>query len=119
MDDVIENAKVLSSLSVDYVKLHSLYIVEGTVLSQMYLNNEFKLISKEEYIDRVIVFLQYLNPQIVIQRLIGRAPEERTLFVNWNTSWWKIKDEIINKMMELKTRQGDKFHYLNGKALKN
>ena len=118
IDDVVENAKVLSSLSVDYVKLHSLYIVEGTILSDMYINKEFEMISKEEYIDRVIVFLEHLNPKIVIQRLIGRAPEERTLFVNWNTSWWKIKDDILYKMDKLNTKQGYKFNYLNGKALK-
>lgn len=117
-DDVVENAKLLSALEIDYVKLHSLYIVEGTVLADMYLADKIKIISKDEYIDRVITFLEYLNPNVVIQRLIGRAPEDRTLFVNWNTSWWKIKDEIINKMIMLNTKQGNKFNYLNGKALK-
>ncbi|WP_427340126.1 TIGR01212 family radical SAM protein [Caloranaerobacter sp. DY30410] len=118
MDDVIENAKILSALSVDQVKLHSLYIVENTPLAKLYKEGRIQIISKDEYIFRVINFLEYLKSDIVVQRLIGRAPEENTIFVNWNTSWWKVKEEIINKMIELKTFQGKKCSYLNGSALK-
>lgn len=119
MIDVVENAKILSALDVDEIKLHSLYIVEGTVLGEEYINNEITMISKDEYIERVITFLEHLNPEIVIQRIIGRAPEENTLFVNWQESWWKIRDEIVSQMEERKTYQGIKYDYLNGKALKN
>jgi len=117
-DDVIEDAKILSALTVDQVKLHSLYIVEDTILGKMYKENKVDIISKEEYIDRVITFLEYLSPDIVIQRLLGRAPEENTLFVNWNTSWWKIRDEILEEMNRKGSRQGIRCDYLNGKALK-
>lgn len=119
MTDVIENAKILSALAVEEVKLHALYIVEGTELGRMYKEGKVTLISKEEYEERVITFLEYLHEDTVIQRIIGRAPEENTLFVNWNESWWKIRDEIIEKMVERNTRQGIKCNYLNGKALKN
>ncbi|WP_202708959.1 TIGR01212 family radical SAM protein [Sporosalibacterium faouarense] len=118
MDDVVENAKVLSSLEVDQVKLHSLYVVENTALGQMYKDDKIDLISMDEYVDRVVVFLEFLQEDIVVQRLIGRAPEENTLFVNWNTSWWKIKDMIIDEMMERNTYQGKACNYLNGKAVK-
>jgi len=118
IDDVIENAKILSALSVDQVKIHSLYIVENTELGRMYKEKEIDIISKEDYIHRVVTFLTYLHPEMVIQRVVGRAPEEGTLFVNWNTSWWKIRDEILYKMNELKAYQGQKCDYLNGGAVK-
>lgn len=117
MIDVIESAKILSALKVEQVKLHSLYIVEDTKLGEMYKNNEFEMISMDEYIERAIVFLEYLDPNIVIQRLMGRAPSEKSLFVNWNTSWWKIKDGILDKMEKEKRVQGKKYNYLDGKAL--
>ncbi|KPU27118.1 radical SAM protein [Caloranaerobacter sp. TR13] len=117
MDDVIENAKILSALSINQVKLHSLYIVENTPLAKLYKEGRIQIISKDEYILRVINFLEYLKSDIAVQRLIGRAPEDNALFVNWNTSWWKIKEEIINKMIKLKTFQGKKCSYLNGSAL--
>ncbi|NLY42718.1 MAG: TIGR01212 family radical SAM protein [Clostridiaceae bacterium] len=116
-EDVIETAKIISALEVNQVKLHSLYIVKGTAMEKMYLQGDFKIISVEEYIDRVILFLEYLNPQITVQRLIGRAPEENTLFVNWGISWWKIRDKIEEEMEKRNTYQGKHFDYLNGKAL--
>ena len=118
IDDTIETAKILSALNVNEVKVHSLYIVKDTVFAELYQKEKLKLISKEEYIDRVIAFLEYLNPEIVIGRLIGRAPEVDTLIANWNTGWWKIKDEIDEKINALDTWQGKKFMYLNGVAVK-
>ncbi|HSQ34296.1 MAG TPA: TIGR01212 family radical SAM protein [Peptostreptococcaceae bacterium] len=118
MTDVIENAKILSALGVGGVKLHSLYIAKETDMAHQYINNEISMIDLDEYVKRVSIFLQYLSKDIVIHRLIGRAPEENTLFCNWNTSWWKIKD-MIDEYMEINNiYQGDKCDYLNGKAVK-
>lgn len=118
MEDTIENAKILSALGVDEVKLHALYIVEGTELGKIYKEGQVKLISKEEYKERVITFLEYLDEKIIIQRIIGRAPEKNALFVNWNESWWKIRDEIVREMIERNIKQGIKCNYLNGRAIK-
>ncbi len=119
MVDTIESAKTLSALGIDEVKLHALYIVKGTQIGDQYENDEFQMISKDEYEKRVIRFLEYLDPNIVIQRIIGRAPKENGLFVNWDTSWWKIRDDIVETMKNNNSYQGIKFDYLNGKALKN
>jgi radical SAM protein (TIGR01212 family) len=118
-DDVIENAKVMSALKVDQVKLHALYIVKGTPMADWYQANTISLISKEEYIDRVVVFLEHLHPDIVIQRLIGRAPETNTLFTNWQTGWWKIKEAIEHSLASQDTWQGKKCDYLNGSAVRH
>ncbi|HHV27624.1 MAG TPA: TIGR01212 family radical SAM protein [Tissierellia bacterium] len=116
--DVIECAKVISALRVDEVKLHALYILEGTTLGRMYNEGKISIISKDEYIERVILFLEYLNDNIIIQRIIGRAPEENSLFVNWNESWWKIRDSIVEEMERRESYQGKNCDYLNGKALR-
>lgn len=117
--DTKENAKTLSALGVDEIKLHALYIVKGTRLGDQYEKNEFDMITKEEYMSRVILFLEHLDPSVVVQRIIGRAPREHVLFVNWDTSWWKIRDDIVSKMVEKGSYQGKEFNYLNGKALRN
>lgn len=116
--DVIECAKVCSALGVDYVKLHSLYVVKDTVLGKMYEGGEFEIISLEEYIDRVVLFLEYLDPSVVIQRLVGKGPQGNLYFCNWSTSWWKIKRKIVEVLEERDTWQGKKCDYLNGKAVK-
>ena len=58
------------------------------------------MISEDEFEERVILFLQYLDPKIVIGRLLGRAPKENTIFCNWGRSWWSIRDSIEEKMKE-------------------
>lgn len=118
MRDVVENAKMMSVIQSDYVKLHALYIVKNTPMGAAYLRGEIEMISREAYEERVIAFLRYLEPSIVVQRIIGRAPESYTLFANWQTSWWKIHDSIIEKMTNSEYTQGDLCDYLNGKALK-
>ena len=98
MEDVVEGAKILSAVGVNQVKSHSLYILKDTKLGSLYTRGIIQPVTMDEYIERIITFLEYLSPEIVIQRLIGRAPEERTLFSGWNTSWWKIVDMIEEKM---------------------
>lgn len=117
-EDVVEGAKIISALGIEQVKLHSLYVLKNTIMGKMYQNNEFEMVSLEEYINRVIIFLEYINPDIVVQRLVGRAPKEDTLFCNWDTSWWKVKDGIDEKMERIDSYQGKAFSYLNGKAMR-
>lgn len=116
--DVAEGAKLLSVLQIDQVKCHSLYILENTELGALYKEGSFKPLEMDEFIERTILFLEYLSPRIVVQRLIGRAPAERTLFCSWNTSWRKIHDMIIEKMQAEGRYQGRLFDYLNGPALR-
>lgn len=87
-------------------------------MAKWYENKEFTLISAEEYIDRVISFLRNLDERIVLQRLVGRAPEENTLFTNWSMGWWRIQEEIERRMEEEQVRQGDLCDYLNGRAVR-
>lgn len=117
-DDVIEGAKVISALGVEQVKCHSLYILKGTALGTSYERNEFRPLTMEEFIERTIKFLEYLDHKITVQRLLGRAPADRTLFCSWGTSWWKVQEMIETKMQQEGRYQGRCFNYLNGAALK-
>ena len=116
--DAIEAAHIMSALHLDQVKLHALYIVKGTVMAEQYKKGELELIGRDEYQKRVILFLRHLSSNIVLQRVIGRAPAENTLFSNWSTGWFKIRDGIIRQMEEQGFKQGDCCDYLNGAALK-
>lgn len=117
MRDAVETAKILSALHLDIVKLHSLYIAKNTALSKQYKDGTITICSKEEYLNRVIAFLEHLSPNMVVERLFSRIPEEDAEFSNWNTSWWKLQDELLKKMQIEDSYQGKKFHYLNGSAL--
>lgn len=118
MEDVIETAKILSALNIDSVKIHSLYIAKNTRMAQQYLAGEFTLDTVENYVEKVATFLAYLKEDIVIQRLVARAPEEETLFCNYGMSWWKIRDMIDEYMEQHGLVQGLYCDYLNGKAVR-
>ena len=117
MDDVIEGAKTLSALQVDQVKLHALYLVKNTIMARDYEDGEFTLISAEEYARRVVEFLRYLDPKIVLQRLVGRAPEDNTIFTNWSMGWWRVQDLIDQIMEDEDISQGSAYNYLHGAAV--
>jgi len=117
MRDVIETAKIVSALGINIVKLHSLYIAKNTILSKQYLDGTIKICSKEEYLQRVITFLEYLSDNIIVERLFSRIPEEDSIFSNWNTSWRKLQDELVEKMSITNSYQGKCVQYLNGGAL--
>ena len=105
--DILECAKILNVLGIDEVKIHALYILKDTALGKMYERGEIEPISLDDYKKKVILFLRNLKDDIIVERIIGRAPYENSLFCNWNTSWWKIRDDIINVMHENGYAQGD------------
>lgn len=106
--DVVETARIINALGVKEIKIHSLFIVRNTKLAKMYQENKIQMISKEEYENNVIEFLRYIDKDVAIARIVGRAPKEETIFCNWDTSWWKIRDEIIQTMNDKGIVQGDK-----------
>jgi len=119
-DDISDIRKCASSLSdagVNQVKCHSLYILDDTVLGEMYKAGSFQVLSSDMFIKRTAEFLSYLDENIPVQRLIGRAPSERTLFCNWNMSWWKINDMIQSYMIQNNLYQGCKYNRENKRHL--
>lgn len=117
MSDSVETARVISSLKVNTVKIHSLYIAKNTRLCEEYENGTISICPKEEYIKRVISFLENLSPDIAVERIFSRVPEKDAVFSNWGQSWWALRDELTAQMVSEGRYQGRHFHYLNGAAL--
>jgi len=115
--DVLEMAKILSALPIKAVKIHSLYIPLHTKLCEEYEKGNITLCSKDEYIEKLIIFIEHIRKEMVVERLFSRIPDEDSAFSNWDSSWWKLKDEFITLMMNKNSYQGIAFDYLNGAAL--
>ncbi len=62
--------------------------------------------SVEDYVDRVVTFITHLNPDIALARLVSRIPKEDAVFSNWDTSWWKIYNQIMDYLDTHKLSQG-------------
>lgn len=106
----IRTAKELSKLPIDFIKIHQLHIVKNTVLGNEFRVKPFKLLSKDEYIEVAIEFLENLNPNIVVQRIFGSAPEELMLSEHWPWQTSELNKELVKKMEDSGRQQG---HYYN------
>ncbi|MBE0647309.1 MAG: TIGR01212 family radical SAM protein, partial [Bacteroidales bacterium] len=67
LDEMMEEADIISQMSVDTVKFHQLQVVKGTRMEQEYLSDPsaFHQFSLQGYIDFIIHFLERLSPSIV------------------------------------------------------
>lgn len=113
MGDVIEGAKVLSAFKVEYVKLHSLYVVEGTPLAEMYRRSEIRICSFMDYLERVGAFIKFLRPETVIQRLAAKGPKGKVLFCNWDRDYREVVRAIGEYLENKDIYQGMDFTYLS------
>jgi radical SAM protein (TIGR01212 family) len=82
--DMIETAKVLSSWGIHGVKLHHLYIVEGTPFSKKFLNGDIKVYENpEDYAEVAREFISNLSDNIIIHRFAGYASTKRLIAPEW------------------------------------
>lgn len=109
IEDVIDTARTISSLGVNGVKLHSLYVVRGTELEEMVSKGQIQLLSFDQYKDRVIAFLENLSDSIVIHRLASDPPKDMTVYGNWGMSKLEIVNQIEKELVSRDTYQGKIF----------
>ena len=70
-DMMMQTARVVAGMPIQGIKIHLLYIVEGTPLAGLYKQGEFRCLEREEYAELVADFLERLPPDMVVQRLTG------------------------------------------------
>lgn len=87
---------------IKFVKLHQLYVVEGSIMGVQYKREPFKLFSLEEYADFLSEFIPLLRPDIVIQRLFGISDLELLIAPNWGLKKSGIQT-FIDKHLESKS----------------
>jgi radical SAM protein (TIGR01212 family) len=80
---VLQTARFLSSLPIQAVKIHLLYVVRGTELAAIYERGELRCLEQEEYAGLVVDFLEVLDPEIIIQRLTGDPVKSELVAPSW------------------------------------
>ena len=68
---MMQTARFVAGLPIQGVKIHLLYVVEGTPLAGLYKKGEFRCLERDEYAQLVADFLERLPPGMVVQRLTG------------------------------------------------
>ena len=105
---MINTAKYVNSLGVQGIKIHMLYISQGTELEEMYKNKHFHILTKEEYIDIVCGQLEYLNEEMVIMRITGDPIKEEIIEPMWLLKKFVVLNDIDKELKNRGIYQGDK-----------
>ncbi len=108
---MVDTVKYLNSLGIDGIKIHMLYISKDTELEEIYLNNPFHILTKEEYIDIVCEQLEYLDEKIVIERITGDPIKEELTEPTWLLKKFCVLNDIDKEMKKRDIYQGDKVNY--------
>ena len=106
-NDMINTVKFLNDLKIDGIKIHMLHILKGTRLAEIYENEKFHILTKEEYIDIVVDQLRHLDPKIVIHRITGDPKVEDLIEPDWLIKKFGVLNDIDKEMVKRDVYQGD------------
>ena len=112
LSDVRKTAALVARRRPFGVKLHAVYVLEGTELAEEYRAGRYTPIDEDTYVDAVTDTLRRLPPETVIHRLTSDAPEDRVLAPLWTVGKadkGRVHARIRERMEAHGRRQGDLF----------
>ena len=107
---MLKSVSEVAKLKPHAVKLHLLHVLKDTRLAKMYLNNEFKTLTREEYVDIIVDALEMLPKETIIQRLTGDGAKDDLIAPLWSLKKFCVLNEIDKEMVRRNTYQG--FRYI-------
>lgn len=106
---MIDTVKYLSNLDIQGIKIHMLSILKDTKLADMYNKENFKLITRDEYINIVCDQLEYLREDIVVNRITGDPKVSDLIEPDWLIKKVTILNDIDKEMARRNSYQGIKY----------
>ncbi len=104
--EILRTARYLNALGVEGVKIHNLYVLEGTKLAQLHRQGLYQPLSRDEYVRLATDFLSHLSPQIVIQRLAADPPHSLLLAPPWAMKKSLVLTAIEGELLRRDSWQG-------------
>jgi len=111
-EDFVETAKLVSALRADGIKIHPIYVMEGTPLAKMFLEGRFRTLSLEEYAKYVADMLEVIPENTVVHRLTAEAQKDKLLSPDYCI--YERKLEVIRRIEEELQRRGSRQGILSG-----
>ena len=105
---MIETVKYLNKLDIQGIKIHMLHILKGTKLAKIYSEKPFHVLTKEEYVGIVCDQLEYINENIVINRITGDPSTDDLIEPNWLVKKFCVLNDIDKEMVRRNSYQGIK-----------
>lgn len=110
-EDIANTIKFLNEQKISGIKIHSTYIVSGTLLEKMYNEGLYNTLQLEEYIDNACYIISHLRKDIIIHRISGDAPKDKLVAPEWNAHKKWIMNGIDKRLKEADLWQGKYLKY--------
>ena len=104
--DIKETVEYINRFNPFGIKIHSIYVMRGTRLAEMYQNGEYAPPSMTEYIDSAVYILTHISPSVIVHRLTGDCPRDMLIAPEWNRSKTEVINNIVFKMQKDSLHQG-------------
>lgn len=99
---ILDSVRYVSKCGADGIKLQLLHVLKNTRLEELYLNKEFDVLSKEEYITLLVKCIKEIPNDIVIHRLTGDAPKSILVAPLWSANKKDVLNSINGELSKLK-----------------
>lgn len=107
--DAINTANFLSKFDLFGVKIHSLYVMKGTALAQMYEEKRYTPPTLSEYADMASEVLARICDKVIIHRITGDCPRDMLIAPDWNRNKNAIIESVNSAMIKKGYTQGSLF----------
>lgn len=108
-EQMLESAKAVAALRPHAVKLHMLYLEEGTAMTEEYRREPFPILSLAEYVSVTVSQLELFHPDTVIGRLTGDGQADRLVAPLWSRKKFCVLNEIDKEFRRRGTMQGSRY----------
>jgi len=88
------------------VKIHNLYIVEGSKFETLFEKGQLSIMNLEEYLYKLEYVLTRLKPSIIVHRISGDCPKDKLISPEWNMRKKLVLNGIDKLMSKNNTYQG-------------
>ena len=107
LEQIKQTALICNDLPITNVKLHNMHVLKNTELEKWYTQGLYQPIERQEYTEKVQLFLSYLHPRIAVHRLAAFASRwEELIAPSWTSDKMGTHQFIIDHLREHKTYQG-------------
>ena len=108
-EDLKNTVTFINKHNIQGLKIHSCYVVENSVLADMYRSKKYSTLSLDEYLENAAYILTHISPDIVIHRISGDAPKNLLIAPEWNSHKKWIMNGLDKLLKEKNLWQGKNY----------
>ncbi len=106
---MMESVRQVAALHPHLIKMHLLYIEEGTVLASWYQAGEYTPMERDAFVKVICGQIELLPPETIVGRLTGDGAGERLLAPRWSRKKLCVLNEIDKELKKRNSWQGKFF----------